>query len=333
MKLMRWSVKRAIGIILGVLAIACVFEFAIRFFLGLGNPPLLEKDSEIGYLFRPNQDVYCFGNRIVINRFSQRGEDTTEKPAGGVTHLMVVGDSVTFGGVLIPHDETYPEMLGGALGAKREKRFEVLNASAASWGIGNELAYLERFGTLHSESVIWQIGSHDLLQPKSTSEGVGVHPAMPAEKPLCVTIELFSRYNIFRPSPSSASDPVETKDELRSQFDQNMIWLTQGIELVRKHGAKVCIVHTPDRHDVVRGPDGNFQEKYTSYRKEFLTLARELKVPMLDLVDEWKDRPGIATAFRDQVHFSSEGNRIMADGLELFLKENQLLDAFNTMRP
>ena len=169
-----------------MVVIVCIFEFALRFFWGFGNPPLLQKDSEIGYLFRPNQDVYRFGNRIIINRYSQRSEDTTEKPEDGVTRLMVVGDSVTFGGVLIPQAETFPDKLRRLLGTKLDKRFEVLNASAGSWGIGNELAYLERFGTLHSEAVIWQIGSHDLLQRMSTGEGVGVDPQMPAERPLAL---------------------------------------------------------------------------------------------------------------------------------------------------
>jgi lysophospholipase L1-like esterase len=234
---------------------------------------------------------------------------------------------------VIAQDETFPERLRGTLTARCDKRFEVLNASAGSWGIGNELAYLERFGTLHSDLVIWQIGSHDLLQRKSTSEAVGVNPQMPGEKPLCATTELISRYVMPRLSSASAADTLEATDDARGRFDQNMIWLTRGVGLIRKQGARVCIVHTPDRLDVARGPDDCLQEKYSSYRKEFRALARQLNVPVLDLVEEWKDRPGIAAAFRDDVHFSSEGNRIVAEGLEVFLKENQLLDALGTMRP
>ena len=133
---------------------------------------------------------------------------------------MVVGDSVTFGGVLTPHDETFPERLRASLEAKLKKPFEVLNASAGGWAIGNELAYLERFGNLQSELVIWQIGSHDLLQPKSTGEAVGVHPQMPAERPFCATTELFSRYIVPRLGPSLGSAILETNGELRSLFEQ-----------------------------------------------------------------------------------------------------------------
>jgi lysophospholipase L1-like esterase len=304
-----WGWKRASAALIGLLALAFLFELALRVCWGLGDPVLYEPDSEIGYLHRPNQDVRRFGNRIVINRFGQRGEETAERPADGVTRVMALGDSVTFGGVLISRDETYPARLTEALRAKCDKRFEALNASAGSWGIGNEFAYLERFGTLHSELVIWQIGSHDLLQRKSTSENVGADPQMPAEKPLCAVSELIARYVLPRLMP--AKIPSETEDESGRLFDRNMVWATRGIELIRKQGSKVCILHTPDRLDVARGPDGALQEKYAPYRKRFVALAGELKVPLLDLVDEWRDRPGIATAFRDSVHLSVEGNRIV----------------------
>jgi hypothetical protein len=234
---------------------------------------------------------------------------------------MVLGDSVTFGGVQTPHDETYCERLRASLEKKCGSTCEVLNASAGGWGIGNELAYLEKFGTLGSEMIIWQIGSHDLLQEKNTSDAVEGLPGMPFVKPCCATSELVFRYIVPKVLHEPQYKSTEDEETLKSQFDQNMIWTRKGFELIRAQNSKVCILHTPDRADVVRGPDGKLQEKYNLYRARFLKYADEQSVPVLNLTAEWKDRPEIARVFRDSIHFTSDGNRIVADRLESFLMD------------
>ena len=78
MKSLRWLWKRKYLVLMGAFGVLCLFELSLRYFWGLGNPPLLDKDPRIGYVFRPGQDLYRFGNRVVINRFSQRSDDTDD---------------------------------------------------------------------------------------------------------------------------------------------------------------------------------------------------------------------------------------------------------------
>ena len=84
--------------------------------------------------------------------------------------------------------------------------------------------------------------------------------------------------------------------------------MTRGIELVHRLSVQKVyrIVHTPDRLDVARTRRPFAREVRSLQKKDFLTLACQFKVPVLDLIDAWKDRPGIARAFRDELHLSSE---------------------------
>ena len=161
--------------------LALVAEVGLRLTTGLGNPPLFQKDAEIGYLLVANQQVYRLGNRIAINRFHQRSEDLSPRPSAGTERLFFLGDSITFGVASVGQSETYPELVAARLRSLGGK-VEVMNASAASWGIGNELAYIERFGIFGSQIAVLQIGSSDLLQATSVSDGVGVDPNQPSRQ-------------------------------------------------------------------------------------------------------------------------------------------------------
>ena len=70
-------------------------EVGLRLTLGLGDPPLLIADDEIGYMFAADQDVHRLGHRVKINRYHQRSDDISARPGPGVRRILCVGDSVT----------------------------------------------------------------------------------------------------------------------------------------------------------------------------------------------------------------------------------------------
>src|SRR5690348_14331043 len=67
----RWFARLALAMIL----LLVVGELFARFYLGLGDPPLMQSDPEIEYLFKPDQDCRRFGKRIHYNHYSMRSED------------------------------------------------------------------------------------------------------------------------------------------------------------------------------------------------------------------------------------------------------------------
>ncbi|MBD3560821.1 SGNH/GDSL hydrolase family protein, partial [Planktothrix sp. FACHB-1355] len=176
-----------------VVGILITTEVTLRLALGLGNPVLVQADSDTGYRFQPNQKIFRFGKHIQYNQYSQRSEPITpEKPAGKLRILML-GDSVLNGGNPTDQSQIITELFEAKLSASGHPA-EVLNASSGSWGIGNQLGYLRKFGTFNADAVILQIGTHDLTQPTSNSEIVGHHPSFPTHPPLLAIQEAWTRY-------------------------------------------------------------------------------------------------------------------------------------------
>ncbi len=103
------------------------------------------------------------------------------------------------------------------------------------------------------------------------------------------------------------------------------------MDLARSRGADVCVLHTPDRAEVVPGPDG-YATKYVPFRERFLAHCREWDVPVLNLLDKWRGTADAVASYRDGVHFTPEGNRQIAAYLKEFLAEQKLAPASGGVR-
>lgn len=305
----KWS-KR---LLLGVVGLTLTGEFLLRLVWGFGHPLLLQKDPDIGYMFQADQDLRRFGNRVQINQFHQRSPNKTDVIINPDYRVLMVGDSVTFGGTLVDQSDTVSACLENYLSEALSNSVSVLNASAGSWGLGNHLAYLRRFGVFDAQIVVMQIGSHDLLQVKSNSSRVGVDPSMPDHNPWFAINELVFRYlvpKLWHPSSAAGRMPTGPSD-LAIRFEENMRSLAQSFAMVREAGAIPIILHTPDRNEV--GPDPKtWETKYESWRSRFLELARTNDVPVVNLVSMWRGTNFQGSWFRDGVHMTAEGNRVAA---------------------
>jgi lysophospholipase L1-like esterase len=310
--------RKALLTVGGAAGLFILGEILLRVVLGLGTPLLLQADPEIGYLFQAKQDTERFGNRVQINKYHQRSEPLSTQPDSSLLRVLFLGDSVTWGGVLVDQPNTYPEVFEARMDSACAVPVEALNASAGSWGIGNLKAYLERFGTFDSDVVVFQIGSHDLLQEASDSSPVGVHPSFPTENPWLATQELIARYlwpRYIRPqvkplvTEADAAPEEPDSSAQATQFARNMETLRSMVATVRKRGAEPLILHTPDRNEVVPGADGRYASTYAAYRPRFLTLADSLGVPVVNLHQRWRGGADVPAYFRDGVHLSTPGNQ------------------------
>lgn len=284
-------------------------ELALRL-LGFGNPALLQADANAGYIFAPNQLVYRFGNRLEYNQFSQRSEQIDSAKPEGTLRILMVGDSVLNGNNTTDQKETIPELFEARLlGIK--KQVEVLNASAGSWGIGNQLGYIRKFGTFESDAVILQIGTHDLLQPPSSSAGVGNDPLMPNRKPLLAIQEVFQRYVMPKLSSSFVSNsPAASVPVSESQrFMENMQRFEQIVAVVRAKKIPLFVLYTCDRADLLPVPN---QPKFKS---EFVDRLKALKIPLIDSHAAWSKLPKttVESYFRDGVHPTAPAYESIAD--------------------
>ncbi|MGJ3247551.1 MAG: SGNH/GDSL hydrolase family protein [Elainellaceae cyanobacterium] len=310
MKLLKTARNHWQWVLVAVIFFAAFGEIALRLGFGFGYPVLSQTDSETGYRFRPNQDLKRFGRRILYNQYSQRSEPITEAKQQGTLRLMMVGDSVLNGGSLTSHEHTISEVL--------EEHFtdsnyssEVLNASAGSWGIGNQLGYVKKFGTFNSDAIILQIGTHDLYQPMSTSEVVGTHPGYPDVRPLLATQEVISRYLLPRMArllPTESSPQTLNTSALDAKFTKNMEYLRELISQV-DNNTPILVLFTPNREDLIP------QTTTPEYKQEFISILEELNIPIIDTQAAWSDLPTsvVESYFHDGVHLSIEGNKAVAE--------------------
>ena len=286
-------------------------ELTLRTF-GFANPVLSQTDTETGYRFQPNQKINRFGKNIEYNQYSQRSEPITpEKPQGKIRILMTE-DSVLNGGNPTDQSNIITELFENKLTTSNHPA-EVLNASAGSWGIGNQQGYLNKFGTFNSNAVILQIGSHDLLQPTSTSERVGKSPAYPNQAPLLALQEAVSRYTLPKITKifKLNSPPAEIPELKRTneQFQQNMESLKDIINQIRKQNIPVFVLFTTNRKDLLPTP------RTPEYKTQFIELLNSLQVPVIDTHAAWAKllTSTVKKYFRDSVHLSVTGNKAAAN--------------------
>lgn len=297
-----------------VIAALTATEVTLRLAFGLGSPVLSQADPATGYRFQPNQKVFRFGKKIEYNQYSQRSEPITPGKPEGKMRILMTGDSVLNGGNPTDQGQTISELLKVKLSASGHPS-EVLNASAGSWGIGNQLGYLRKFGTFQSNAVVLQIGSHDLTQPTSTSAPVGHDPNYPTHPPLSAIQEALTRYalpkllGVFRLSSSPTEVLPPSSAAADRQFKQNMESFKTIVVLVRAEKVPVFVVFTPNREDLVPSPH------LPPYKSQFFQLLNYLQVPVLDTHTTWSTLPTaiVENYFRDDVHLSVSGNQAAAD--------------------
>lgn len=325
--------KKYYIITLTVIGLLILIEIVLRLIFGLGNPVLSQADPETGYRFQPNQKIFRFGKHIEYNQYSQRSEPINPEKSPQKIRILMTGDSVVNGGNPTDQYQTITELLETKLSQSGHPA-EILNASAGSWGIGNQLAYIRKFGTFQSDVLILQIGTHDLTQPKSTSERVGHDPNYPTHPPLSAIQEGLTRYvwptlaPTFKLNSPSAEIPLPLPAEIDKQFQTNMNSLREILSLAQKQKVPVFVLFTPNREDLIP------TFKTPPYKSEFLQLLKAAQVKIIDTHIAWSKLPTttVNNYFRDEVHFTVAGHQAAADFLFHQLCEAATLPVCSTQK-
>jgi lysophospholipase L1-like esterase len=332
--------KKFLVIIVGLILLAIAGEILLRLVWGLGSPPLLVADTDIGYLFAPNQNLVRFGNQVKINRFSQRSDDpVTPKPEGSI-RILLVGDSIAFGGVLTDQHDTISALMDDLLAGSSGHATQTLNASAGSWGVENALAYLERYGLFEADVLVLLLNTNDLCQSKSSGHVVGHLPDYPDKKPLLAYAEAIERY-VPRYLPDVLTppqpDPVQKVTLSCDQnFSTNMEALRQSIDLAASEEIPFVVVLNPLRCEI----DGETTPCTPDGRQQFLdewdhlttnhdkdNLSRVKLVDMLPIYNQlYHSGFDTSSLWRDRIHPDQKGNRVIAAAITSVIHESFMLE-------
>jgi len=286
-----------------VLGLGAAGEIAARS-AGFGKP-LLYQSSAAGYEPRPNQHVARLGKITNINSSGTRGPELAAQPAG--LRVLSLGDSVANGGTQVNDDETYPALFGTLL-ARTKPKAEVVNASAGGWSVLNEAAWLKLHGTLGARLVVLEVNDRDLDQSFVGPEILDQHPSFPSHRPLSGLGEILFRYALPRTGlVPSAADPGSTGGDFQENHARVTLDAIGEIKnFAQNHGARLALLYW-DARLPVSAP----QQKA---RNELLAWASAQGVTVIR--PQLNTSPTADKYFRDQIHPSVEGNRIVAKMLE-----------------
>ena len=300
-------------------SIGIILEAGLRFVLGFGNPPLYIADEKIGYLLAPEQKVRRMGNQIHINQYSMRSQIINPtKPASNL-RILVLGDSIVNGGWWTDQQETISALmeneLASALSSSSLSSVEVLNASANSWGPRNQLAYLERFGVLEAQAIILIINTDDLFATAPTSIPVGRDRNYPSSKPPLAVIELWEQA-FSKPKPIPEMERVRA--EKGDRVGLNLEAIQQIKAIATKNNAQFILAMTPLLREIKNTGSKDYEIRARERLNKFVDKEDILYVDFLPI---FKEFPQPEFLYRDHIHLSPPGNRLVSERLSKSLRK------------
>ncbi|MCC5790897.1 MAG: SGNH/GDSL hydrolase family protein [Opitutales bacterium] len=302
---------------LSLLALLLLVEISLRSFLGLGNPPLSVEHPEIHYMFKPNQDIQRFGNRIKINEFGMRSEDFSADKPEDEFRILIFGDSVVNGGNLTDQEDLATSLLKEKLQPYFPNGVTVGNVSAGSWGPGNWLAYAEEFGFFEADKVFLVISSHDSADmPTFAPLNPNTHPT---QKPLLATSELLIRYVLPRAGirlgrPDHTGPGFTLEERMETSLNDLEAFLQKALDTE----AEVRVFHHWELPEIEAGE----AKEGFAFIKE---VVESLDIPFHSMHDTFaqQQRDG-PSPYRDNIHPNETGQELLA---------KEIFSTFPTKRP
>jgi len=301
-----------------LLALALIStELFCRLVVGLGDPPLYQADAVMEYLLQPSRTYYRFHNRFSVNRYSMRADDfPPQKSSSNELRVMVIGDSVVYGGVRVDQDDVDTELLKRNLRRQLGHPVVVGNASAKSWGPPNELAYLQRYGTLDADVVILELSSHDYADAPTFVPVVGISADYPDKKPWLALADLFHTYILPRyfhsgVTPAGIDRTMINTAQSERDIAECRIAERDLFRLARAHHAKVALV----QHLSLPELTGVYQAGYAANQQ----VAKEENVRYVDDADELRSelKSGHSPFYSgDPLHPNRLGQEVLSHALQ-----------------
>jgi hypothetical protein len=188
---------------------AIVAEATLRLFGG--ERFRYRADPEIEYLPAPDQAVVQGGLDMRTNQWGMRSDAVAETRPADAFRVMVIGDSIVFGHTNISHDDLATTRLS-RVRMDDGRRIEALNVSATSWGPGNMLAWLDRFGMLEADAIVLVLSTHDLGDDRSFKPPD--RNVYPQAAPLSLLADGLWRRLTPDPAASAPDDPRSEGDAM-----------------------------------------------------------------------------------------------------------------------
>ena len=296
--------------IFGIIFLISIGEIFARYYLGLGTPPLSISDPRIEYMFKPNQDVYRFGNHFITNQYGMRSEPFSKKKSSNELRIMVFGDSVVNGGNLTDHAKLATSILKEKLTKILSKNVVVGNISAGSWGPGNWLAYTKEYGFFDADIIILVISSHDYIDnPTFQPLDKNTHPT---KQPVSALLEGIERY-LPRYLPQIPTKSIATENHQyipdETEVKKGLGDLKNFLELAKNNSNNVFVFQHYEKPEI----EGGYPQIGNKLIKE---ICNQLGIIPISLEHYFRQsiEDGL-NPYYDQIHPNNLGQKLIAEAI------------------
>jgi len=278
-------------------------EFLLKLIWGFGNPLIYIADDDIGYLLAPNQVTRRNGNLIKINNYSMRSEPINLTKTAQDLRILLLGDSIANGGWWTNQDKTISSLLERFLSEKKLgfNRVEVLNASANSWGVRNQLAYLQKYGTFSIDILILLLNTDDLFSSAPSPLNVGRSLSYPDKKPTFALQEFFQK--VF-PSPTHP-DLKNLSREKGDIVKFNLDALLEINGIAKENKINFVVALTPLKREVLPPYSKDYELRA---RDRLKSLIEEQDITYIDFLPFFKEENNPESLYHDHIHLNGKGN-------------------------
>ena len=305
----RYTFRKAVFLLLGALILSSALaEEALHKVLGLGNNTLMQPDAAAGYVLKPDQHLYRFFAHTDVNHLSMRSPAFAMVKPQGTYRVLLIGDSMTYGGTQIDQNRIFASLLAAELPAQLHRPVEVLNASASAYGIGNELGFLRSRGTFHADEVVLVLNSGDMGQATSKLSNVGGEASTVSSG--CAFCELWTRYigprvfHIRRKVDAGSQKATNAPETVTS----NIANLDEFRRIIAEHNTRMGIIFLAARSWMTSPVD-------MAATPSLVSWAQTHNVPLVDTSSA--EFPYSARKITlDGTHFNTAGHRVAATAIE-----------------
>ncbi len=316
--------KISVIVLIGVLTVAAIAGGLELYLsrLGYGDPPLYSYDPAVGYVLKPSQNLSRYRScKVFINSLGMRSPETSLAKAPGRFRILVLGDSVPYGGSYIDQDDTFCYVAQRLLN-RNSDRYEILNAGVNVYGPRNVSAYLETRGTLAADLVIIYFPWGNLRRDLTNFYIVPFWSNSPRS-----ALAEFFRHGLwlgFGRFSQKWKDLWAFENELVLEMNINAFKAIK--RLCDQHQTRVFFFWSPYR-DVLTGaqPDPN--------ASDIAELRRSIPNDwMVDLGPLFAGQKDIVSLYADPCHSSREGHHLVGAFLADFISTRAAADLFDKDR-
>lgn len=269
--------------------------------------------GEVAHEHVPGGSAFLMGAEVSINSKKLRDREFAYEKASGVTRILMLGDSLTFGWG-VTQDATTAKLLEVRLNdGSGPRKVEVINSGVGNYNTAQEVAYFLTEGFKYQPDIV--VLNYFINDAEETPRPGGFGPLRWSYAYTFVTARLDTFRRQFLGAQDWRSYYADLYGDDAPGWRQAARRIGDLLRYCRSHNIAVVVTHYPELHALEPYP---FQMATNKLRAVVESHGGE----MLDLLPYVKDlEPSTLWVTPSDAHPNRAANERFAEGIRIFLKD------------